>query len=233
MSDIAPKVEKAEPKMASIEDSTETTRARTTGPKFHMPEVGEKNSLLSGIVDLIPIAAKVRSWKQIGSLLAFGLVLSLVILGGLYGYLVLEQQKIVGNQNEQKQKITEIEKKILTFSELNKNINTLGQEIRLVQDTLNKHIYWTHFFSLLEKYTVNDVYYSGLAVGTNGGLTLSASTNSYDSVAKQLKVLNSEKAQEFVKEASITSAKQDKDGSVSFQIILSLNQDLFYYSQAN
>lgn len=233
MPDIAPKVEEPEPKMASIEDSTETTKARTTGPKFHMPEVGEKNSLLSGIVDLIPIAAKVRSWKQIGSLLAFGLILSLVILGGLYGYLVLEQQKIVGNQNEQKQKITEIEKKILTFSELNKNINTLGQEIRLVQDTLSKHIYWTHFFSLLEKYTVNDVYYSGLAVGTNGGLTLSASTNSYDSVAKQLKVLNSEKAQEFVKEASITSAKQDKDGSVSFQIILSLNQDLFYYSQAN
>ncbi|MFA6252946.1 MAG: hypothetical protein WCV69_01595 [Patescibacteria group bacterium] len=230
---IAPKAVEPEPKMASIEDNTDIPKPLTTGPKFHMPEVGEKNSLLSGIVDLIPVAAKVRSWKQIGSLLAFGLVLSLAILGGLYGYLMLEQQKIIGNQNNQKQQISEIEKKILTFSELNKNINTLGQEIRVVQDALNKHIYWTHFFSLLEKYTVSDVYYSGLAVGTNGGLTLNASTNSYDSVAKQLKVLNSEKAQEFVEEASITSAKQDKDGAVSFQIILSLNQDLFYYSQEN
>ncbi len=227
----APKVEEQEPKMASIEDNTETPKAQTTGPKFHMPEAGKGNSLLSGIVDLIPIAAKVRSWKQIGSLLAFGLILSLIILGGLYGYLVLDEQKIIGKQNEQKQQISEIEKNMLSFSELNKNISILGQEIRLVQDALNKHIYWTHFFSLLEKYTVSDVYYSGLAVGTNGGLTLNASTNSYDSVAKQLKVLNSEKAQEFVEEASITSAKQDKDGTVSFQIILSLNQELFYYSQ--
>ena len=229
----APKpVEPQATERVSIDGANDTAKPLTTGSKFHMPEASEKNSLLSGIVDLIPIAAKVRSWKQIGSLLAFGVVLSLAILGGLYGYLTLEQQKIIDSQNEQKQKITEIEKKILTFSELNKNISTLGQEIKLVQDVLNRHIYWTHFFSLLEKYTVNDVYYSGLAVGTNGGLTLNASTWSYDSVAKQLKVLNSEKAQEFVKEATITSAKQNKDGSISFQIILSLNQELFYYNQA-
>jgi Tfp pilus assembly protein PilN len=117
-----------------------------------------------------------------------------------------DKQRIITEQNKQKEEIAKVEAKILDFTELNKDISNLGQEIKLVQDALNRHIYWTNFFALLEEYTVSDVYYSGLAVGTNGGLTLSATTKSYDSVAKQLKVLNSNEAKEFVNIASITSA---------------------------
>lgn len=211
--------------------SPQAEAPKKNGAQFHLPERNQKNGLITGGVDLIPAAARVRSWKQIGSLLFFATILSLLILGVIYGYLVYDQQRIITKQNEQKQQIAEIEKSILDFSKLNKNISQMGEEIKLVQEALNKHIYWTKFFALLEKYTVKDVYYSGLSAGTNGGLTLSATTFSYDSVAKQLKVLNSLEAMEFVLGASITSAKQDKDGQVSFQIILILNPTLFYYSQ--
>jgi len=217
--------------MASLAKPAEVPAPKPMESRFHMPELSQKNSSMTGSVDLIPIAARVRSWKQIITLLFFAIILSTVILGLIYGFVLYQEQKIIAEQNTRKQMISEVEKKIVAFSELNKNIRTLGQEIKLVQDTLNKHIYWTNFFALLEKYTVADVYYSGLAVGTNGGLTLSATTMSYDSVAKQLKVFESAEAGEFVTDASITSARQDKDGAVSFQVILTLNQSLFYYRQ--
>ncbi len=228
MPEYAPKADKVDTPISNI--SIDKPNPKVTGPQFHMPEAGPKSSLLNGSVDLIPIAARVRSWKQISALLGLSIVLSLLILGVIYGYTIFTEQRIIAEQNNKKAEIAKIEAKILNFTELNKNISTLGQEIQLIQDTLNKHIYWTNFFSLLEKYTVADVYYSGLAVGTNGGLTLDASTKSYDSVAKQLKVLNSDAAQEFVKEASITGANKDQDGNVSFQIVLTLNQNLFYWS---
>lgn len=225
--EYAPKVEA---KVESVAPSAVSPAGpKVTGPKFHIPEPTAKNSLLNGRVDLIPVAARVRSWQQILTLFGLAIVLSVFILGTIYVYVMYEEQRIVAEQNKQKEEIAKIEEKILDFTQLNKDINALGQEIKLVQDTLSKHIYWTNFFELLEKYTVSDVYYSGLAVGTNGGLTLSASTKSYDSVAKQLKVLSTEKAQEFASDASITGAKRDEDGTVTFQVILSLNESLFYY----
>jgi Tfp pilus assembly protein PilN len=231
MPEYAPK---AEVKLESVASGATPNEAgaRVTGPKFHIPEPSAKNSLLNGRVDLIPVAARVRSWQQILTLFGFAVLLSVFILGAIYVYVMYEEQRIVAEQNRQKEEIAKIEEKILDFTQLNKDINILGQEIKLVQDALNKHIYWTNFFELLEKYTVSDVYYSGLAVGTNGGLTLNASTNSYDSVAKQLKVLNGEKAKEFATEASITGAKRDAEGTVTFQVVLALNQSLFYYRSA-
>ncbi|MDQ5938512.1 MAG: hypothetical protein QG642_202 [Patescibacteria group bacterium] len=229
MPEYAPKA-KLEPVPMSTEISVDNPHPRVTGPQFHMPEAGQKNSLLNGGVDLVPIAARVRSWKQILTLFSFALILSFVILGSIYGYVMFEKQRIITEQNRQKAEIAKIEAKILDFTALNKDISNLGQEIKLVQDALNRHVYWTNFFALLEKYTVSDVYYSGLAVGTNGGLTLSATTKSYDSVAKQLKVLNSAEAKEFVQAASIMSASRAKEQDVSFQIIITLNSDLFYWS---
>lgn len=231
MPEYAPK---AEVKVESVVPSPilSETGPRVTGPKFHIPEPSAKNSLLNGRVDLIPVAARVRSWQQILTLFGFAVLLSVFILGAIYVYVMYGEQRIVAEQNRQKEEIAKIEEKILDFTQLNKDINILGQEIKLVQDVLNRHIYWTNFFELLEKYTVSDVYYSGLAVGTNGGLTLNASTNSYDSVAKQLKVLNGEKAKEFATEASITGAKRDAEGTVTFQVVLALNQSLFYYRSA-
>jgi Tfp pilus assembly protein PilN len=234
MSDPTPKTAEQIPttaEMPSLASPAVAPTPKANDSRFHMPELSQNNSLMTGSVDLIPIAARVRSWKQIMTLLLFSVILSVAILGLLYGYVVYEMQRIIAKDMERRQMISEVDKKILAFSKLNKDISVLGQEIQLVQDTLNKHIYWTNFFALLEKYTVSDVYYSGLAMGTNGGLTLSATTKSYDSVAKQLKIFESADAAEFVTDASITSARQDKDGSVSFQVILNLNQSLFYYRQ--
>ena len=80
-----------------------------------------------------------------------------------------------------------------------------------------------------------DVYYDGLQAGTGGSISLSAHGSSYETVAQQLLLLESDQAQEFATEVSITGAQlaESADGGqeVNFAIQLTLNPDLYYYAQ--
>lgn len=198
--------------------------------KYHQPVANGGNRLLAeaGGVDLIPTAAKVRSWRQISGLLLLAATSSILVVIALYGSLFVQQQTIIEKQKKQQQELAAIEKKILDFQDLNKNIQNLGKEITMVQDTLSKHIYWTKFFALLEKYTLPEVHYSGLSAGNSGALTLVASADSYETLARQLKLLQQETAKEFVAEVAISSATRSLQG-INFNIVLTLNSDLFYY----
>jgi hypothetical protein len=243
MAEAKPEIVKPEPVMPDFTiPSMPTVEKLTKSPvvpaapvennKFHQPDFLRKNGLMGeiGNVDLIPQAAKMRSWRQINGLLSLAGVASLIIIGVFYGALVLQEQAIIKEQKLQQTAMLEVEKKVLNFNDLNKNIKVLGEEINLVQEALNKHIYWTKFFTLLEKYTLPEVYYSGLSAGDNGALTLGATTNNYEAVARQLKVLQSEEAKEFVTSVSISGARKDNN-DVGFSINLVLNPDLFYYDK--
>ena len=111
---------------------------------------------------------------------------------------------------------------------MNKEISELGKEIRTVDDVLNKHIYWTNFFSMLEKYTPAEIYYQGLSAGNNGALTLNAVGSDYQSPARLLKLLEQPEAKEFVSMVSISSASISENG-VGFDVTFVLNENLFYY----
>ena len=111
---------------------------------------------------------------------------------------------------------------------MNKEIKSLGEQIILVYNVLNKHIYWTNFFELLEKYTLEDVIYKGFAAGMGGEITIDAVGINFDSVAKQLKIL--EQSENFITNVEISSAILSEEG-VEFSITLSLDPNLFYYQE--
>ena len=50
-------------------------------------------------------------------------------------------------------------------------------------------IYWSNFFSFLEKNTLPNVFYQDFSGDTSGEYILKARTDNFDSMAKQLKVL--------------------------------------------
>lgn len=220
--------------MAPLDQETKKPEPVVTkvNGKFHQPEIGVKGRLTGelGGVDLIPVAARIRSWRQIGGLFFLATLASIIILAVFYGALFLQEQAIAKEYKLQQQAMLAIEKEILNFNDLNKNIQSLSTEIDLVQNALNRHIYWTKFFALLEKYTLPEVYYGGIAAGNNGALTLTASSENYESVARQLKVLQQESAKEFVQSVAINSATMNDQG-VGFSINLVLNPDLFYYDK--
>ncbi|MCD4761183.1 PilN domain-containing protein [bacterium] len=199
--------------------------------KFHKPEPRIRARFLDegGGVDLIPTAAKTRSWRQVINLIIISLVGSIVIMGIFYTILVMQSQNIKNRQSQEDQQISNLEEQMLSYDELNKEIHTLGDEIRLVQNILHRHIYWTNFFALLEKYTVAEVYYTGFSAGNSGALTLNAIGEDFEAVARQLKVLEQEEVKNtFVTEVDISSATLGSSG-VEFAITLILDDSLFYY----
>lgn len=112
---------------------------------------------------------------------------------------------------------------------------------------LENHIYWTKFFDWLQKNTINTVTYEGFSGDLTGIYTLKAKAPSYAEASWQAKAfLNSD----MVKSVSISAAessasaqsaeeeiagdtatgepkKEEDAGSVSFQIDLEINPELF------
>jgi Tfp pilus assembly protein PilN len=201
-----------------------------TETQFHQPQPLIRAKFISegGGVDLIPQSAKTRSWKQISNLLLMSLFISLLIIGLFYLTLYVQGRNKINQKITKEQQISDLEQQILGYRSLNDEIKNLGEDIKLVYSVLSKHIYWTDFFVKLEKYTVAEVYYKGFSGGNSGALTLEAVGQSYDSVARQLKLLQQPEAAEFVSSASILSA-QAGEGGVDFQINIVLNPNLFYY----
>lgn len=202
------------------------------GGKFHQPEPRIRARFLDGGggVDLIPAASRMRNWQQIGVLALVVFFLSAIVVGAFYGALYYKKREIIRQLSNSSQQISELEKEILSFSDLNVEIKTLGDEIKAFNSVLSKHVYWTNFFNLLERYTVQEVYYSGFSAGNDGAMTLKAVGKDYNAVARQLKVLGQDSAKEFVSRASISSA-QRTDKGIEFDVIIVLNPNLFYFKE--
>lgn len=221
-----------EPRKETAETAKPEEKRNKFGLKMHEPSSRIRAKFLDQEgVDLIPTAARTRSWQQVGNIILLTLIGSVIILGVFYGALYFQEQNILAQQEKREMALSGLEQQILDFEKLNTDIDDLGKEIKQVDDSLTKHIYWSRFFSLLEKYTVAEVHFGGISAGTNGGLTLEATGPNYDAVARQLKVLQQADAQEFVSQVSISSATEG-EGGVTFNIVLVLNPNLFYYGSA-
>lgn len=200
------------------------------GSGFHQPEKIIRARFVEDAsgVDLVPQLSKIKSWQQIGSLIVIALVASLGVVVVFWFGLLTWNTHLTSIGQKTTENIQNTENALLEFEDSVKRINDTGQEIQRVYDLLNKHIYWTNFFVLLEKYTLAEVKFSGFAATNGGALTLNATAPDYATMAKQLKILQTEVAQEFVTEVDISGGTKSETG-VAFSVALVLNPDLFYY----
>lgn len=200
--------------------------------QFHQPEKTMHARFIDTAegVDLVPSSSKLKTWKQITSFSLFALLGAVgVVVVFYFGFLTMSA-RLSSSENTTAKNITEIENKLLGFEAISQEINSVGKEVQIIYDALAKHVYWTQFFALLEKYTLANVTYGSFAAGGNSALTLDATAPDYYTVARQLKVLQDEQAKEFVSGVDISSATLSDTG-VNFTIELTLNQDLFYYEK--
>jgi hypothetical protein len=124
-----------------------------------------------------------------------------------------------------------LEEQIIDYKNLNDNITLLGDQIKSIHKLLSFHIYWTNFFQLLEKYTIEDVYYANITAGNGGALTLEATATNFEALARQIKILEQEDAQEFVTSVDVASAEYNEITGVTFSMTLVLNKSLFVYNE--
>jgi hypothetical protein len=107
-----------------------------------------------------------------------------------------------------------------------------------IGNILDKHVYWTQFFTRLEKYTMPEVEYTSFAgsftQGTNPTFTISAVTSNFDSVAQQILAFRQAVTnKDFISAALIESGnkvinKDSQQESVQFTVQISVMENVFY-----
>lgn len=128
------------------------------------------------------------NWSRFWLSLVQWLVVTLFFIAISGSMLYLWQQKQRRQSLEVSQRFGRIDQLIsLTENEAGNVLDFRGRLI-VVNDLLNKHVYWSNFFSFLEKNTLPNVFYQDFSGDTSGEYLLKARTDSFDSMAKQLKV---------------------------------------------
>lgn len=181
-------------------------------------------------VNLLPEEISVaESIKRQKSILLSTFIISVLLICSLYLGVFIYQSKIATETKTIEEKILKIEKEIKEYEQKEKEPEGLREKVDTINNLLKKHIYWTKFFALLEKYTIPEVAYLGFSAKQGESIILQAKAKDYKALARQF--VTFQEADDFVKNVSITSASQQEDGEesvVSFSITLELKPGVFY-----
>ena len=123
-----------------------------------------------------------------------------------------------------------LDEEIASFETSKDQAILLQDYLEAVNKLLDSHVYWTKFFELLEKYTIDEVYYTNFSMAGQDKLVISAVGKNYQAVAKQLVAF--QEASDFVKSVRIDAASADvidEQGSyeVNFNIDLEFLPNVF------
>lgn len=170
------------------------------------------------------------------------LALFLVLLVGLmlvgWGGLAWFQINTFTEIQEVRKEISLKEAEIHQYKTQSSEVIKLRERYDLVKVLLEEHVYWTKFFTLLERYTTPDVYYTSFSVKSDKGarITLNARARNVEAVAEQLRILQN--ATDFVEDVHVngfsilTNAERRNvlsadDEVVAFDITMTLRDDVF------
>ena len=128
--------------------------------------------------------------------------------------------------------INKLNDQIKDYDQLLVDARELQEKLTQVENLLGQHIYWTKVFDALQKYTIDEVFFTNFAASQGGGLTMSAIGRDYHSVARQLKSF--QEASDFISEVEIGSASASRDPEtkeilfVEFDVNVRFQPEIFY-----
>ena len=155
----------------------------------------------------------------------------IILIAGGYLGITWYQIKITREIKALSTEIVDLDQEIKNQEETKLAALDLQQRLKLVEQLLNGHVYWTKFFDLLEQSTIDEVYYTNFSMAGREKLVIAAVGKDYNSVAKQL--VSFEQATDFVKTVRIDAASakiDEKTGTyagVSFNINLEFLPEVF------
>lgn len=82
--------------------------------------------------------------------------------------------------------LTDIDNQILTYRQLQSDINVTTNQLTAIQDLLNDHLYWSQWFTFLEQNTLPTVYYSSFSGSDNGTMNLQVIAPDFTTVSQQI-----------------------------------------------
>lgn len=167
-------------------------------------------------------------WRKNLPVFAFWLVLSGLILAGSYQGLVVWEEKKVAEANTNTEKFGALRIQIAQEEKGVDEILDLQKKLEVIKKLLDRHIYWTNFFSFLEKNTLADVVFNGFGGDTNGLYALSGVTKDFKTLADQLITFKADKMTAWVgSKGGSASIDKTGEGTIAFSLELLVKKELF------
>jgi hypothetical protein len=184
-------------------------------------------------VNLIPQASRKDQDDRLvfeAWLFSASVLVAVFLVTVAYFSLVYLNDGLAKEMSEKQAEFSRLDSQVKSLANDEKNNNELADRINLIKKLFNNQIKWSNFFALMEKYTLNGVYFTQLSADTSGALVLPGMAENYTVLAKQLALFND--AEEFIKEAKLSEARifsDDQAGitGVGFQVRLILQDSIF------
>lgn len=161
-------------------------------------------------------------------LIAVGVIL--ILVGGCaFGTLRWYKNQIDAKTYAVSQDVESVNGQIKNLNEPRNRAETLRKQFDVAGKLLNRHVYWTPVFSLLEKNTIPDVYFKNFTASSDGQMDLSGVAKNYEAVAEQIVSLREAEnvSAVYVSGASASLAPTGETSEVDFEAKIKLGQNLF------
>lgn len=140
---------------------------------------------------------------------------------------------LIGNEIErEEQRIKILVEQIDQYHGLVAEASAIQRDVQLLEDLLQRHRYWTKALAVLERTTIDEVFYTTFASSADGSLALSAHGRDYGSVARQIVAFR--QAADAIQRADISGATAITDAEtkqilqVDFSVGLTLRPEIFF-----
>ncbi len=179
------------------------------------PEVDEyRISLIPKKIVVIPRVVRSRLLLLVASL-----IVVVTIFGVIWLYTNLHFDNVSDEVHKLRGEIRLYEGRTASYLKTRDRIDDLNQKASRVGDILENHIYWTKFFSLLEKYTIPNVYFGDFSASIKDSIHLQAKATDLPALARQL--VSFRQAKDFAKEVKLTGIRKVPEGVAGvFDIVL-------------
>jgi hypothetical protein len=235
--------QKIAPKLATTEPHHEQKKLPKTAAKEQRPEstvdkkdrglhnVPKTNKLLID-VNLIPQELLLKKhWSPTVKIIFIVLatIIPALLVTGIYFGVAQLQHTTDRDIAFERQRMDQITAAVANLHKRQAADRHLERKLVAINNLIKNHIKWSSFFTKLEKYTLDSVYYTDIKADISGELVLPAVAPSYEIAAAQLVALR--EANDFVSDAQVNSMQiltDSKKGvvGVSFNLKIVLQDDV-------
>lgn len=191
--------------------------------EWENPDILETNLIKGEVVSFF-------SWRKNLMIFLNTIILACLIISAIYGCLIYWQQ---GREKKVKvfnREFIELGSQIRQAEENIEEILIFQQKIKLAGILLDRHIYWTNFFSFLEDNIIADVYYFDFSGDIKGHYNIAAMAKSFSAITQQIQVMKEDDriVEVMVRGGDLSQAnKEGQSGGVKFSLELSVDPKIF------
>lgn len=202
---------------------SETKRAPMRSGVIPLPEDQGAYDVNLLTEDLVTTFNPRQKFMQLGGIVLGAAVIVVLAYVGLRYYASTVSKQV----DQDRQTLTSLQQQVAGLNNEQQLVSSTTKKIGAIQSLIDRHVRWTRFFTALERYTLPTVTYGEHFTGDiSGSITLTATTGTFDDVAKQYLIFEQAVGQkDFISSFNIDGASQSGSGAsqkTTFTVTLTL-----------